>query len=108
MQSSDELSSETSKHRGESTAQADSASTDLATSMSQVGELAESNAASSEQVSANAEEVTAQVSEMNSQAAALGALVNELAEFPTWIGVIDASQARSAGATASGATWEIV
>jgi methyl-accepting chemotaxis protein len=61
--------------------------------MAQLAALAESNAASSEEVSASAEEVTAQVGEMSSQAGTLNAIADELRDFLTWIGALDATAA---------------
>lgn len=97
VQSSEELGTEIRTIEG-STTQADQASTDVSTLMEQVGSLAESNAASSQEVSASAEEVTAQVSEMNAQAETLSRVADELADFLTWIGAMDASQAQAQAA----------
>jgi methyl-accepting chemotaxis protein len=71
--------------------EADQGATALARVMSDVGSLAETNAAASEEVSAGTEQVTAQVGDMAGQADGLNQVAGELNEFLTWIGAMEAN-----------------
>ena len=73
--------------------EADESARLLAGSMSEIGALAETNAAASEEVSAGTEEVTAQVGDMSNQADLLNEISGELGQFLVWIGTIEAEQA---------------
>jgi methyl-accepting chemotaxis protein len=90
VQTSQELSTEVDTIE-RSSKEADAASFELGGVMSEVGQLAENNAAASEQVSAGTEQVTAQVGEMSSQAGELNVVSGELGQFLAWVGAIDAS-----------------
>ena len=57
--------------------------------MEQVGTLAESSAASSEQVSATSEEVIAKMSEMSGQAEAVTEIATELRQLLDRVGALD-------------------
>ncbi len=70
-------------------AEADESARELASTMGEMGALAETNAASSQQVSAGTEEVTAQVGDMSSQADVLNAVSGELGQFLVAIGKIE-------------------
>lgn len=78
--------------------EADESAQALVGSMSEIGALAETNAAASEEVSAGTEEVTAQVGDMSNQADLLNEISGELGQFLAWIGHIeeDRTQARRA------------